>query len=245
MTLRVLILLAALACVSCSDAGAAPARPARPPETPMNNPNANRFADIAPWHMWGSSQTLTIVNNGGTRLQSQDVQLAKINYKRPETWRFFFAARIVGADAAVPGPVALDIAVFYSVTLGVGRDVWRSPTMADFLAIQQFFVEFRYIVPVGVVPGFSNYNWKYTDKGVTPPLDDSNPLTSVHEIDTIVSEDIQCQASVVILQPNHMAPGSTMQVEVAAFFAPNVHVRPDWMGDDPERAFMGNETGGT
>ena len=245
-TFRAILLAFMLACVACPLAGCADAQAATNPtaKTTMAE-TQNPFADIAPWHMWGSSQTLAITNAGGTRLQSTEVQLVKINYTRPETWRFFFGARIVSADAPVPGPTGLDVAVLYSVTTGVGRDVFRTPYMTDFINLQRFFVEFRYVVPAGVVPGFQPYNIKYTSKGTTPQLDDGNPLTSVQEIETVVSEDVQVSATIVLFNPSQMALGSVMQVEVAAFFAPNVHVRPDWLSDDIERAFLGNETGGS
>jgi hypothetical protein len=197
---------------------------------------------FAPWHMWGSTERLSVIR--GAVPSTQGSQLARINYKRPETWRFLIAARLVGGDAATN--LAGDtFRVNVNLNVGLGRssiDTKQQPP--SFPPLVNFgFVTFDFLVPLGTVPGRQAGNNKYTDTGQSPPLSDIAATPQVEPIDRIVAQDIQVYCE---LQSISAAPGATVSAEVSAYFAPNVHIRPDWFRDtEEERSFLGLETGGT
>jgi hypothetical protein len=183
---------------------------------------------FSPWHLWGSSETSTvgITGGGGVFSSSQTThQLAKISYKRPETWRFFLFGRILGGTTGAVLPTALH--AIFDVMVGVGRTNFDTTKRTTGLGVPgQFngFAEMRWNVVAGVVPGAQNFNRKFCTEVSGPPLDDT-ALTTLQRIDHIVAQDIQCNCRVLLSNGDL---GIQIQYEVGAFFAPNVHVRPDW-----------------
>lgn len=190
-----------------------------------------------PWHMWGSSVILD--GTRGTGITYVSNQVARINYKRPENWRFWFGARLVGGDPAA-GPLPTAVIVVFNLILGVGRSAFDT---RQAVLTSGNFTQFTWLVPVGSIPGSTQYNVKYRTTVTTPPTDDNNLITSVTEVDHFVAEDIQCEASMAIAVG---APGDRVVAEATAFFAPNVHVRPDWFRDKADATcFRGAEFGGS
>lgn len=207
-----------------------------------------------PWHMWGSTQVAQITANGANRLQSVAVQCANIQYKRPETWRFFFGARI--SHGSAPAVAPCDLGVLFSVTPGVGRSSFMTPDNLNIIQVP--IVDFRFLVPAGTTPGFQNNGIKYTTQGLGPPVDDAFPASG-RLIETLVAESLVCSAVAMMFNPLQLAPGTVVTFEMTAYFAPNAHVRPDWFQPldtrgphrDPvaqharDLRFRGNETGGS
>jgi hypothetical protein len=212
-------------------------------------PGAPPAARVAPWHMWGSSQhvRVTQATAGGTYAAS--VQLARINYRRPDTWRFWLAARLL-PSAIVPAPGPLAVEIQFHLIVGVGRTMYQTelPPQPGVGLGTGYFGQFVYVVPAGFTPGGDNANnRKWTTRVHTPPLDDNTP-TSYELCDEFPAQDIQCQGSVFL----GAAPaGYTLNAELTAWFAPNVHMRPDWWTSLHEESagnagrFLGTERGGT
>jgi hypothetical protein len=178
----------------------------------------NVATGTTPWHMWGNKKTVnaTLSSLLGAAVVTTE-QLANVQAKRPDTWRFFLVAQLNSMVPAV-APGIDQISVDFDLTFGLG------------LATQ-------------VIPGFAHFEFDpSTDIGrqiwTCAALGPKRTATDVASNQTteIVAQTIQCNAR---LQLNGAILG-VAQLEVAAFFAPNVHVRPDWFLGQ----FDGNETGG-
>jgi hypothetical protein len=191
----------------------------------------------APWHMWGTSETVTVPHPSSSGAQYvQTVQVAKISYRRPETWRFLFGAHIIQAPDAGANPV--HIYVDFDVWTGVGRSrillsEYQRQTGWGFCHL-----DFQYATPGANQVGRT----KWAMSVPSLPLDDSAP-TVLQEISLIPGQDLQVQARVATLAVD--AQDAPTVLEIHGYFAPNVHVRPDWIHPDDSRQFTGNETGGT
>ena len=199
-------------------------------------------APVAPWHMWGSSQQVSLTQTVAGGAPAQTMQLARVNYRRPETWSFWLAARLTGGDVN-PGPGALVVEANVQVLFGVGRSIFRSEDQGQF-----GFARFLWSLPALVSPGGNLNNNKYTTRVNSVVLNDVD-ATSFQPIDHIVAQDIQCWATFSILS---VPVGNSVSAELTAFFAPRVHVRPDWfteLGEDVEVneaiKYLGTERGGT
>jgi hypothetical protein len=192
--------------------------------------------------MWGDTKVITL-GTGGFSLTTVASQIAKISYRRPETWSFLFAARLLEGNTV--NPVNTDIFVDFILIAGIGRSSVELLNRESVLA--------------GVAPGFCRmvFSWpgggagpigraKWAAAVNSPELDDTvvAPSTSRTLIDHICAEDIQCSARALI-RLSGPSPSSA-RVEVSAYFAPRSHVRPDWFAADPDLPqFPGGEAGGT
>lgn len=196
-------------------------------------------AGIPPWHMWGSTVELATLG-AIANVERASQQIARVSYKRPENWRFWIQARLVGGDAPAVGPEVVRIRV--DLAFGVGRSVARThqPVVAG--VIQTAFAFFEWLVPIGVLPQDVPNSNKYTTQVRTPELVDGD-ATTITLCDHFPAENIQAEANLVVLKAEAIA----VQTEVTVFFAPNVHVRPDWLDPEApaEAMFRGGETGGT
>jgi hypothetical protein len=72
--------------------------------------------------------------------------------------------------------------------------------------------------------------YKYSTEVIAPPRNSTFPAppagsTFQNVVDHVVAQDIQVQFQLFL---NSVLVGEQMEVEVGAFFAPNVHVRPEW-----------------
>jgi hypothetical protein len=190
----------------------------------------------APWHMWGSYRHVNITpDEVATGVAQQTVQVVKISYKRPETWRFLFAARLIRAPLVTipPGYVYVD----YKVWTGLGRsnfllDDTRTGALRGFCHFQ-----FQIGAGVGIYDGEA----KWTTTVPSTVLEDQDP-TSIYPIDLLPGQDIQVQAQVtVIVNVAEPPQAADVEIETHAYFAPNVHVRPDWHIEQ----FLANERGGS
>lgn len=156
--------------------------------------------------MWGNKKTATVVFNSLLSPQvTTTEQLANVQHKRPDTWRFFFACSLV--DMAPPVAGGLDLlSIDFDLTFGLG------------LATQliQGFAHFEFD------PGTDIGKTLWTAIGVGPKrtATDVVPNTTTE----LVAQTIQCNARCALTG----AQLGTAHVEIASYFAPNVHVRPDW-----------------
>jgi hypothetical protein len=189
-----------------------------------------------PWKMWGGSQLIRTVTLGlGDAPIEATQQLAKVSYKRPDSWNFLFAAKIMGGSA-VPGGGNGDLRVRFDLIVGLGRTF----TILSAEAI-----------------GFENYQFLWTGPRAAPPqhliyttqvfgnnrtMDPAPALQRDNVIDHLVAQDIQ--ANVVVTNVSDYA--GSVDVEVSAYFAPRTHVRPDWLHPTGplEQQFPGDEIGG-
>ena len=194
----------------------------------------------APWTLWGKTEVLELRQIPPIRTATTTTQLVKVNYKRPESWRFFLAAQLLTGDP-VPGPVTAVVVARYLLSVGIGRSSFTTqPNDVGNNGSAIAFGEFRWSIPPGAVPGDPNQfgNVKWTTVVSTPPLDDTAPTPVRKDVDVIVSEDIQIQGEAFVL----VFPVATWKctISMTAYVAPNVHVRPDWF----VRMFKGGELGG-
>jgi hypothetical protein len=198
---------------------------------------------LPPWHMWGTHAILSATQTGPLAVVAQGQQLARVNYKRPEHWRFWLGARLVGGNVNA-GIGVMQIAVHFAVIIGVGRSNFATQATTGndpALVFNKYFHDFVFVVPVGVAPGQQNDNIKYVTQVTSPPTND-NIATSTTIVNRLVAQDIQCSCSLELVS---VAVGQTVQAEAYSFFAPNVHVRPDWYEYElPGAQFLGAEKGG-
>jgi hypothetical protein len=192
-----------------------------------------------PWRMWGSSEIVTVDAAGATE-QRQGQQLASIQYKRPETWSFLLAAHLLD------GPIVAldqDFEVLFNLTVGLGRSVQSLGIQnVPVFTNDSTFARFRWRVPAGQRPGTRQFSMKWTSTTATPPLDDVVGATSARNLDWFVAQTIQCVATVVVPSAS-LGP---VRFQVASYFSPRSHVRPDWFADGPaSEKFRGGERGGT
>lgn len=188
--------------------------------------------------MWGSSE-LVVVDAQGATEQRQGQQLVSIDYKRPETWSFLLFAQLL---SGTQNALDQDFEVFFTVTTGLGRAIASLgvPNIPAFIT-DSVFARMRWRVPPFISPGTRPFSRKWTQRTVTPPLDDTIGAGSAVELDRFVAQTIQCEATVVV-PSNALGP---VRFQIGAFFAPQTHIRPDWFLDGANSLkFRGNETGG-
>lgn len=215
-----------------------------------------------PWHMWGNSQVIDLpVDDISTPARTfTPSQLVKISYKRPETWHWLFAARLISGPSAPTFKTF--VTIDFELIVGIGRS---SVVITRQFAVSggpgdtgsRPFETLRFAWgPTGTFPLNA---FLYTTQVLAPNrVYDTDaatnqtgnavpPAESASVIDQIVAQDIQVQAKCnARAEPLSPAIGQTVRVEVSAMFAPKVHMRPDWYLQAPDEAvFAGGETGGS
>ncbi len=174
-----------------------------------------------PWHMWGNSDGVNFpVPASSTGVAAANGQLAHVDYKRPDTWTFFFGCSItnfVYQGGAVP---SLDVA--FDLTLGVGR---ASTTIVG-------FEKFHWDLPaeVGIV--------RYSTEVIGPPR--TTGSTDPNIITEFPAQQINCTYRASLFVP--AGAGAQLAIQVQAYFAPKVHIRPEWF--EQIGKFNGNEQKG-
>lgn len=153
---------------------------------------------IAPWHMWGKSEVVDLTATASP-FDLVNPQLAKVAYGRPETWTFFFWARILESSNAGGAGV---VQVRYNLTIGVGRDSYTIPDFVTF-------------VWTPTLPIVGQRLW------TTRTTDPTNQVLS-----EFPAQDIQLNTNCIIT--GGAAPGDHVRLEVGAFLSPRNHIRPEW-----------------
>lgn len=169
-----------------------------------------------PWKMWGNSQTLTLT--GGIGSGRHQNQLAQVDYHRPESWHFFFAARLVDSTALAGALVNIN----FDLHFGVGRSQLQLDPFARFNINWVAAPPIGAVVFANTVPGIRNVPAVVGD------------VTNM--IEQIPAQQINCICNTAITA----GAGEIAIVEVHAYFAPITHVRPDWF----HRDFSGGELEG-
>lgn len=189
-------------------------------------------ATTPPWHLWGTSQALSVAAGplGSFATTNVSQQLARIDYGRPDSFKWMFSARILSAnDAALAGEIGR-VLVTWQVTLGIGRS-------SVILPLDTYLFEWgpgpAATVPTGII---------FSSTADGPLRAPASVETNV--IDTLVADGLQCEAR--IAYSTNIVGATRAVVELSAHFAPITHVRPDWYmnGVHETEQFPGGETGG-
>jgi hypothetical protein len=173
------------------------------------------YPGIPPWHLWGSDATVAFNTLGGGNQSTQ--QLSRVDYHRPETLRFFFWLAILDSSQA-SGPGWQAVAQF-DVNFGVGRSNVQVPDFVD-------------LVLTGNV-GDTPFGW--SSMAPTRGLSLGPPAFTAAQAFTelVVAEQLNVSCRVGV-----NAAAGKIVCQVASFFAPNVHLRPEWY-ERIARAFKG------
>lgn len=195
-----------------------------------------------PWHMWGSSVPVEInipaPGAAGGLVGPAPAQVARVNYRRPETWSMFFAGELLDGNVS---DVDMQIVAQFNLTIGVGRTLFDTQGV---FGSSTAFAEFRWSVLAGIRPGTGNVR-KWTTQANTPLLDDLT-ATSRQLMQWFPAQDIQMQVRAALILNAPSAVANRVQLQLTGWVAPRVHVRPDWTRDTPEHlSYLGAETGGT
>jgi hypothetical protein len=179
---------------------------------------------LAPWHMWGNSQVVHLIGDANTQTNAL-TQLVKVAYGRPESFNFLFAATLIAVE---PNVAPTGINIYFDVTTGVGRS---STTMMAFETYQFSWLAGAAIVPRQYRTASVIVPYRSAWSSAADPYPDAPNI-----IDHLVAQDLQVQVR------STMAPaiGETVDIEVAAYFSPIAHVRPEWH----RREYPGNEDNG-
>lgn len=187
---------------------------------------------VSPWHMWGGEQIVKVTPGvpAATASRPTSIQIGRLNYRRPESWRFVFFAEPT-EPFGVPALTAdLTIQVNFNVQIGIGRSNWESAGVRgidyDTLGPEQAFVKFVWFRAGGTALVRGGKKW--ATQARMPALDDKEVTPPLQVCDVIVGQDIQVACSVAAILNTGGGPVYDVGVRVGAFFAPNVHVRPDW-----------------
>jgi hypothetical protein len=185
---------------------------------------------LPPWHMWGSTEGIQVLSpGGGAPVVIATQQLARVSYKRPDTWRFLFFAQILSGQGVGGAPVAPggNLPVNFDVTVGIGRG---RVTIKN-------FVQFNFAWAGAFALNIGEQKW--ATKTVQPALDDQNNTPPILQPDEIIAQDIQVDTNARLLT---VATGDVVQIQVGCMFAPNAHIRPEWNFKEPK--FNGGEQDG-
>lgn len=182
--------------------------------------------NISPWHMWGSTETLTLNNNASGSRASVEKQLSMINYGRPDTWTFFFAAVLLSVEN---DPGNLQCFAHFDLTLGVGRSQiiipeFRSFTFGD--GLNPLITPTRLFATTAPAPS--------SRAGLVITYD-TIPITD------IPSEAIQVGVRIILQTPGGPPPPLAFgaQIELHSYFAPRSHIRPEWYGNEARGGHYG------
>jgi hypothetical protein len=176
--------------------------------------------------MWGglaNVQASTLTPAFG---YSTTQQLCRVEYHRPESWRFMFFARLLASENHSPAIFQVD----FNIIPGVGRGSLNFKP----------FERYRFKLPIGSLDPTVNYE-KWSTSVIGPVRDETLPdppdVPQPNVVDSFVAQDVQVSFTATVILT---VPGDTLQAEVGCLLAPWHHARPDWQ----MRNFAGEELGG-
>lgn len=191
---------------------------------------------MPPWHMWGNTQLQSVQPLGGASvpLIATSQQLCRINYGRPESWRWLFKAKLIsGPDTTDVGQHG-SLVVHWDLILGVGRSMIQ---LLD-------FDRFSFAWDDGEAFPANREIWSTQTLSPAKTFVAPTPGAAATQVDNITAQDIQLIARCTA-QELSIVPNAPIVVELSAHFAPNAHIRPDWYRQGPEEiAFPGGEVEG-
>lgn len=174
---------------------------------------------LPPWHLWGSVQSVSVESDIVHFSTTQ--QLAQIRYARPESWRFYFKVAVLNIQGSAVGST---MTTDFNLSIGVGRATTLIKPFARFI-----------FTPAELSA--------LTVKQITSVelLGESAARTSPNIIEVFPAQTIQVDTVTTFDVLGLILPGS--KIECTAFFAPNVHVRPEWhlRGGSAMEQFSGDE----
>ncbi len=178
---------------------------------------------IAPWHMWGGAAQFSASTLSPGLLYTAQGQLARVEYKRPESWRFLFYVQVLRSQLFNPSILQVD----FTVQTGVGRSNLNLKP----------FETFKF----SLAPGGHGAALKWSGEVNAPVRDDTLPVPpdvpQPNVVNTIVGQDIQIGYTA---SAQLTLPGDEVQAEIGVVLAPWHHARPDWHVED----FSGEERKG-
>jgi len=163
---------------------------------------------MPPWHMWGSVANQSL--RSGQIIHNQ--QLARIAYKRPESWRFMFYARILRSFLTTPPASVL---VTFEVSQGTGRGNISIPNFENYI----------FQITLGGEQGASNP--KFSTQVLGAARSDLVATDPRSVVDVIVAQDIQVGFSCLL--SSGLPPTDEVQLEAGCSLAPWHHARPEWL----------------
>lgn len=170
---------------------------------------------LPPWHMWGNTERIvtppTVLLLGASA--SAKAQLVKVNYGRPETWSFLFAAKLIDAPTLVGGGISVNVS--FEVMIGIGRSVVVIEEFARFDLLATFPGQ----LPVG------RTLFETSTLGLSRVVRDPTESVLAPLVSEIVAQDINVSARVVV---SSSTAGQQCTVEVSSMWGPKNHIRPDW-----------------
>lgn len=173
-------------------------------------PPPKHGAGVPPWHMWGGGAVAQCeVTTGGVQTQSVAGQFANVNYKRPESWNFLFAAKLLSGADSLAAQIQ-QVNVQFNLTVGIGRSTIILPNFESL----SFVWGPLQAAPVGQLI--------WSTEVIAPPRAPADTRENI--CDHITAQTIQLD--VVVLYQSTVA--NRCAVEIQAQFAPQVHVRPEW-----------------
>lgn len=200
-----------------------------------------RGAEV-PWHLWGNRQQITASDPLGFGQVPPNIQLLSARYKRPDTWTWLVAARLVShTNVGLTDTARVDVS--FELILGIGRSTVTIPAFAP----MSFVIIGPNLSVVDTAPVLwrtmttAPHTWTYDGNGGGTP----DVTLDSQDVESLPTENFILQASVVANRNGIPAPSPKPVVEVVAQCAPRTHVRPDWYQDAvPEVTFPGGEVGG-
>ena len=183
---------------------------------------------IPPWFMWGTTvDVATKISAIPSPDNTVTQQIARVNYARPDTWSFFFSALVTGSPPAADGVISIQ--VLWDLIIGVGRSQTSLPGFA-----------FMLFNGNGVALANSH---KWTSATRAPELVDPGTNSYRPDFAHFPASDIQLSARVAAFQGGGgPAVGAAVRMQLAGYFAPRSHYRPEWNEINPR--FPGGENHG-
>lgn len=207
-----------------------------------------------PWHLWGGEETITSAPSQLGLAPKVAGQLVNIEYGRPESWRWVFVTTLLDMPSPAAGIGGVDfisVQVNYNVTIGVGRSQVRMPgfDFHRFVAYAPFgppspgaqrrssvAPQFPRLGAPTTLPPLAQYQ-DLRDPGYAQTATPAGNLENY--IDLIVGQTVLVDCDVISGSSAGFL-GSVSRVSAQAFFAPNMHFRPEWFLED----FRGGEEKG-
>lgn len=161
-----------------------------------------------PWLMWGDSKQVefTAPANSEGEILPPTGQIIRIDYGRPETWRFLLFAQLL--DLSITSEI-MEIDVYFDVLPGLGR---VQNLLRD-------FEHFHFPSPLALYQQI----WSTSVVGPLRVPDDDRAL---NRVELLTFQSISVNARVELAEG--VNAGDHVVVECSAYFSPNVHIRPEW-----------------